>query len=209
MEKSLDNILNTNAKVKIVRFFTFYREDFMACGREISRAIKLSPPATHAALKELYEYSILNREIKGKLHLYRLNVKSRLVKTILMPAFRKEDSFLKDAISFITAAIRKHKISNKLASVMFYGSRHTKQATEKSDVDIAIVANNIKDLPLIEEIFIEKISYDFDEYFQVRLDPYIKTKKEFINRLKKRLSPVASLIKSYSVIYGEDPLDWI
>ena len=209
MEKSLDSILNTNAKVKIIRLFTSHLEDFMASGREISRAISVTAPATHTALKELYEQGILKREIKGKFHLYRLNTKSRIVKAILVPAFRKENSFLKDAVSFIVQALRKNKIANKLSSVVLYGSQYTKKATLESDIDIAVVVKNAKDIKTIEDIFIEKISSEFEEYFQIRIDTYIKTKKEFISRLKKKLSPVASLMKSYSVIYGEDPIDWI
>jgi hypothetical protein len=41
----------------------------------------------------------------------------------------------------------------------------------------------------------------------VHLDAYIKTKEEFRVRLKKNLSPISTLMKAYSVIYGKEPLE--
>ncbi|MEA3346527.1 MAG: zeta toxin family protein [Candidatus Auribacterota bacterium] len=90
VEKALDNILNTNSKVKIIRLFISRSEDFIASGREISRLIGMTPPAVHTTLKDLYNQDILKRDIIGKQHIYKLNTNSRLVKNILVPAFKRE-----------------------------------------------------------------------------------------------------------------------
>ena len=55
IEKALDNILNTNSKIRIIRLFISKREDFLASGREIARFIGISAPAAHATLKDLYD----------------------------------------------------------------------------------------------------------------------------------------------------------
>jgi DNA-binding transcriptional ArsR family regulator len=92
---SLDNILNTTTKIKVIRFFVSCKDEFRASGRHIARQIKVSPPTAHTALKELYNQGILNLEIIGNQHIYSLNNKHKMVKDILKPSFRKELSLTK------------------------------------------------------------------------------------------------------------------
>ncbi|MFC1570410.1 hypothetical protein ACFL4E_01365 [Candidatus Omnitrophota bacterium] len=92
IEKPLDNILSTGLKVKIIRLFVSRREDFMASGREIAKLIDVTPPAAHAALKELSDRDILKMNIVGRQHIYKINKHNRIVKNILVPAFEKERS---------------------------------------------------------------------------------------------------------------------
>lgn len=207
IEKSLDNILNTISKVKIIRLFISRREDFVATGREIARLIGVTPPAVHAALKELYNQDILKRNIIGRQHLYELNANNRIVKNILTPAFKGELSIKKDIIIFLKKAINKDKLKNKILSLILYGSLQTGKTNQKSDVDIAIITKGQRDKQQLEKVFTEDITDKFHEYFGAHLDIYIKTKDEFIRRLKKNLPPISTLMRSYSVIYGKDPLD--
>lgn len=93
---ALDSILNTGSKVKILRLFVSRREDFMATGRQVARFISITPPAAHAALKELRDQDILKQNIIGRQHIYSLNANNRIVKNILVPAFKKEHSFKED-----------------------------------------------------------------------------------------------------------------
>lgn len=88
--KALDSILNTASKVKIIRLFISQRKDFMASGRHVARLINITAPATHAALKALYEQGILKRDIIGKQHIYSLAGNNKVVKQILNPMFQKE-----------------------------------------------------------------------------------------------------------------------
>lgn len=207
IEKRLDNILNTKSKVKIIRLFTSRREDFMASGREIAKLVSLTPPAVHATLKELYDQEILKRDIIGKQHIYRMNYRSRLVKDILKPAFKKEHSIKDDISTFLRDKIKNYRLSG-IISLILYGSITKGETHERSDCDIAIIVKNAKSKKLIEDTFIEKISSEFYEYFGISLDAYIKTEKEFKGRLKRKLSPVSTLMKSYTVIYGKDPINF-
>ena len=88
-----------------------------------------------------------------------------------------------------------------------YGSLQSGSTDEKSDVDIAIVTRDERAKKQIEGIFMEDISRQFYEYFGANLDSYIKTKDEFIKRLRKNQPPVSTMMRSYSVIFGKDPLD--
>lgn len=208
IEKVLDIILNTGSKIKIIRLFISRRPDFMASGREIARLINLTAPAAHAALKQLYDQDILKREIIGREHIYRLNVDNRIVKNILEPAFKRELSIKKDIFDFLKKKIKTEKMQNKIISLLLYGSLQTGTTEEKSDVDIAIITKDKTTKKQIEEIFTEDITNQFYDYFGVHLDIYIKTKDEFIKRLKKNQPPVSALMQSYSVVYGKDPVEF-
>ncbi len=207
IERALDNILNTNSKINIIRLFVSKREDFIATGREIARLTGITPPAAHTALKDLYNQDVLKRDIIGRQHLYKLNTNNRVVKNILIPAFEKELSTRKEIIEFLKKQIKNKRLKNKIVSLLLYGSFQAGTMDEGSDIDIAVITKEKKNKKQIEKIFLEKISSQFHEYFGVNLDVYINTKDEFLKRLKKNLPPVSTLMKSYSVIYGKDLID--
>jgi len=107
---SLESILNTSSKAKIIRLFTSKKVGFKASGRHIAALINTSAPATHTALKVLYGQKILIREIIGRQHIYSLNNDSEIVKELLKPIFQKEDSLKKEINSHLIKQVRKKNI---------------------------------------------------------------------------------------------------
>ncbi len=208
IEKKLDDILDTKSKIKIIRLFISRGGEFMASGSDVAKLIGLTPPAVHASLKELYDQDILHRDIVGKQHIYRLNTSGRVVNEILKPAFEKEHSIKEDIKDFLIKKIKDYRMSTAIKSLILYGSLAQGKSHHTSDCDIAVVVKDSKSKKRIEDIFIEKISTEFSKYFGISLDAYIKTYDEFLGRLKKRLSPVDTLMKSYMVFYGKDPIDY-
>lgn len=208
LEKRLDDILDTKSKVKIIRLFVSRREDYMASGRAIAKLIGVTPPAVHAALKELLNHDILKREIVGGQHIYRINPSSRIVKEILRPAFQKEIS-VKDYISkFLLSKIKEHNIARSIVSLLIYGSMVKGDANHYSDCDIAIVVKDTSSKKKVENVFIDTISEEFSDYFTTHLDSYVKTEDEFLKLLRDKRPPVSTLMKSYIVIYGKDPIEY-
>lgn len=206
IDKKLDDILDTKSKVKIIRLFVSRTEDFMASGREIAKLIGLTPPAVHAALKELYNQDILKREIIGRQHIYKINSLNRIVKDILQPAFRKEFSIKEDICSYLQKKVMSYKIQSFITSILLYGSIASGTTHGESDCDIAVIAKDTISKKKLENFFINKISSEFSEYFGIHLHPYIKTYNEFMKRLEKRLSPVPKLMESHTIVYGKDPI---
>ena len=203
-KQALNTILNTDLKLKIIRLYASRREDYTSNGREIARKTGFSAPATHTALKDLYSQGILKRSIIGKQHLYRLNTENRIVKEILIPTFKKELSIKEDVSDFIRSQIIDHNIDKKISSIYLYGSFIREKKDKVNDVDLAVIVTKSHDKDQVEKIFLEKISGSFYNYFDAHLDVYLKSKTEFINKVKKQLPPVSELIKSYSVVYGKD-----
>ncbi|MBF0252302.1 MAG: nucleotidyltransferase domain-containing protein [Candidatus Omnitrophica bacterium] len=208
MNDSLSSILTSDIKLKIIRLFASRGEGYQAAGREVARLVGTTAPTSHAALKELYAYHVLNYSISGRNHLYSLNRNTRLVKDIILPMLDKENDFKKDVFTFILTHLKENKLMKRIISIIFYGSQQKEKSTESSDIDIAVIVRDNNDIKIVEDLFIDNITSSFYDYFGVSLDAYIKTKKDFIDRLNKNLPPVSTLMKSYSLIYGEDPLNW-
>lgn len=207
MEKSLDNILSSKLKIAIIRLFVSKTSDFKATGREIAKLTHFSAPAAHCALKELFNQGVLKLETIGKQHIYGLENSSRIVQRILKPMFKAEISLKGELKDFLVRQIKVVGIKKKIVSLLLYGSLQRGISNDKSDVDIAVIIKNKKDKEEIEEKFLNNISVKFYEYFKAHLDTYIKSADEFRARLKKNLPPVSTLMKSYSVIYGKEPLE--
>lgn len=208
VENRLDDILNTKSKVKIIRLFISRGDEFMASGSDVARSVGLTPPAVHASLKELYDQDILSRDIIGKQHIYRLNTSGRIVKKILKPAFQKERSIKEDISNFLVKKINEHRVASNIKSLLLYGSLASNETHRSSDCDIVIIVKDSQSKKKIEDLVVEKISSEFSKYFGMSLDAYIKTGDEFTSRKKRNLPPVSSLMKSYVVVYGKDPIDY-
>ena len=121
---------------------------------------------------------------------------------------QKEDDLKNDVFRFIINLLKEKKVMKNIVSIIFYGSQQNERSNESSDIDIAIIVRENSDLKIMEDLFIEDITSSFYDYFGASLDAYIKTQKDFIDRLNKGLPPVSTLMNSYDVIYGEDPLNW-
>lgn len=207
IEKSLDNILNSKSKIAIIRLFVSKTADFKATGREVAKLIRFSAPAAHAALKELYIHGVLKLETIGKQHIYSLDNNNRVVQKMLRPMFIEEISLKDELREFLVKQIREAGINKKIVSLLLYGSLQREATNELSDVDIAVIIKKKKDKEEIEDRFLNDIALKFNDYFKAHLDAYIKTEAEFCARLKKNLPPVSTLMKSYSVLYGKEPLE--
>ncbi len=203
---STNGVMDSPLKLAILRVLTSYR-DFKGTGREIAKLTGYSAPSTHETLKNLYDTEVLNREIIGRQHIYSLNEKSRIVMKIIRPMFQVENGYKEEIRDFLVEELKKNRIKNTIVSLILYGSVQQNKAKAKSDIDIAVVVKKVVDIKKVEDCFLSTISSSFKEYFGVQLDPYIKSAGEFRSRLKKNQSPLSNLVKSYTVLYGKEPLE--
>ena len=107
---------------------------------------------------------------------------------------------------FLVDKIKEHNIARSILSLIIYGSTVKKETHHYSDCDIAVVVKDASSKKMVEAVFIDTISGEFSDYFAAHLDSYIKTKDEFLKLLRVKRPPVSTLIKSYTVIYGKDPI---
>ena len=202
----IEEIIDSPSKLAILRVFTVHR-GLKATGRQIAKLIGYSAPSTHESLKDLQDRNILKLDIIGKQHIYALNEDDRIVQKIIRPMFAAERNLKNEIRDFLLNEFKRTKIKAKIASLILYGSMQTETAKKDSDIDVAVVVSRIVDLKSVEDAFFLEIIPRFKAYFGVQVDPYIKSATEFKNRLKKNQPPVSTMMKSYSVLYGKEPLE--
>jgi predicted nucleotidyltransferase len=198
--KPLDEILNTEAKIRILRFLC--RTNAQWNGSQIAREIKITPAATHTALRALQKEGLLTLRNMGKTHVYSLREGSFLVSNLLKPLFTKEDNILDSVIVLIKRKISGSKVKSDIASVALFGSVSSRQERPTSDIDLIVVVENAKTKPVVERLFGE-VDEKISKQFGNTLSPYVNTRSEFKAKHKKGLAVVKNILKTYRLIYGE------
>jgi predicted nucleotidyltransferase len=202
----MHEVLDSPSKVAILRILAS-RQGMKATGREIAKLSGFSVPSTHDSLKSLHDRQILNLEIIGKQHIYTLNEEARIVQKIIRPMFEAESGVKNEMRDFLLSEFKKAHVKQAVVSLILYGSAQKGTAHKGSDLDVAIVVDKAAYVSLVSKLFIEIIMPKFKAYFGAQVDPYIKSALEFRHLLKKNQSPVSTLIQSYSVLYGKEPLE--
>ncbi len=202
----IDDILNSPSKLAILRVLAS-RQGLKGTGRELAKLAGYSAPSTHESLKELHARDVLSLDIIGKQHVYSLNEGNRIVQKVIRPMFQAEGGFKEEVRDFLLDEMRKARVKSAIASLILYGSAQKGVTGKGSDVDIAVIVSRAADVRRVEDIFVSGTAARFKAYFGAHLDPYVKSSTEFRTRLKKNQPPVSTLMRSYSVLYGKEPLE--
>ena len=198
--KPLDNILNTEVKTKILRFFCRTGAEWN--GRQIAKEIGESPKAAHETLSILHKERVLLLHNIGKTHVYSLNEDSFLVSGLLKPLFLKEDNILDNIINIIKRKISASRAKKGIISVAIFGSISAHKDHPSSDIDIAVIVKNREAKAITERLF-EEIDLKISKEFGNIISPYVNTKTEFKAKYKKELAVIKNILKSHKLIYGE------
>ncbi len=198
--RPLDTILNTEAKIRILRFLCRTNAEWN--GNQIAREIEITPPATHAALSALFKEGVLQLRNMGKTHVYSLKQDSFLVISLLKPLFAKEDKIMDIVIDMIKRKISSSKAKKDIVSVALFGSVSVRQESSVSDIDVVIVVENTMAKAAIERLF-EEIDAKVSREFGNTISPYVNTQAEFKAKLKQGFAVVRNILKSYKLIYGK------
>lgn len=202
----INEIVDSPSKLAILRVFGS-REGLKATGREIAKLAGFSAPSTHESLKDLYARNILNREIIGRQHIYSLNEEDRIVQKIIRPMFEVENNYREEIRDLLLEGIQRAGLKKAIVSMILYGSVQKGTAHKESDVDVAVVVAKSTDIDRVFKVFNSNIEERFKSFFGVHLDFYVKPAAEFRKLLQKNQPPVSTLMKSYSVLYGKEPLE--
>ncbi|HPN87855.1 MAG TPA: nucleotidyltransferase domain-containing protein [Candidatus Omnitrophota bacterium] len=202
----INEIVDSPSKLAILRIFCS-RKGFKATGREIAKLCGYSVPATHESLKNLNSRNILNLEVIGKQHIYTLNEEDRFVRKVIRPLFESEGNIKDEIRDFLLKELKSAGVKQKIVSLIFYGSAQRNEAGKNSDADVFVVVKKSVDVKSVSDVFVSVVMGKFKSYFGIQLDPYIKSAADFRSQLKKNLPPVSTLMKSYIVLYGKEPLE--
>lgn len=106
--------------------------------KELARTLGVSPGSVSAAVESFREWSLVVKEVKGQIHLYKLNPEHCLIPP------------LKRAYGLATVLSSKPvekllKIDENILSIALYGSFADGSFDERSDIDILVITNSPKE----------------------------------------------------------------
>lgn len=198
--KPLDEILNTEAKIRILRFLCRTNAEWN--GSQIAKEIEITPAATHAALRALQEEGVLTLRNMGRAYVYSLKENSFLVSNLLKPLFTKEYHILDTIIALIKRKISSSKVREDIITVALFGSVSVRQERPVSDIDLVVIVGNAGIKPVVERLFGE-IDGKISKQFGNTLSLYINTRSEFKLKHKRGLAVVKNILRTYRLICGE------
>ncbi|MFH1996686.1 MAG: hypothetical protein ABIJ27_06780 [Candidatus Omnitrophota bacterium] len=198
--KPLDNILNTEAKTKILRFLCTTGAEWN--GSQIAREIGVTPAASLSSLNELSKEGIVMMNNVGNARVYKLNDDNFAVSDLLKPLFYEEDKVLSKIINIIKRSLATSRLRSKIVSVALFGSVQVRKDDAASDIDLAVVISDTQAKTKVENLF-EDIDKKVSKKFGNTITPYINTKSELKVKHKKRLDVIKNILNSYTLIYGE------
>jgi predicted nucleotidyltransferase len=191
----LDDLLSQKSRVKILRHLSHTRLEMS--GRRIAEDLGLSPWACHLALRQLTDQGILVMHNVGNTHLFRLNERNYVVERLLLPLFAEESRLLEAAIEELMTGL-----TNRVASVVLYGSISRRQERAFSDVDLLVLVAREKDRKNIQTVF-EQRNAAFIARFGNVLSPLVLPVAEFRRRYRKSDALVTEIVNTGRVIYGQ------
>ncbi len=204
--RPLENILDSRVKIAILRVLSSGADRRLG-GSEIARLTGFSVPSTHDALKVLHAARVVTMELLGNQHVYALNRKDRIAQKIILPMFKVEEGWKKDVKDRVIQGMKDASVLSSVVSVLLYGSFQQGDAKPGGDLDLAVIVKASGDTVKVRDAFLGPIAADFEMYFGLKLDAYIKTAEEFSTMLKRKSPVMAEVMKAYSVLYGKEPLE--
>lgn len=200
IHNALDNIVNNAVKTKILRLLC--RDKTLWTGRQLAKEVGVSPTTVNKFLKDLVDEGVVNVKGAGSSYLYSLNDNSYLVKNILMPFFEKE----KGAYRAIVTLIKREFLRSgaRIKSLAIFGSVADRTQTSKSDIDLLVILDNLKDKAKIEKK-VDGISSKVARNFQTAISPYIISTKQFRKKHKDKSPVINEILRSYILIEGASP----
>ncbi len=196
-DQPLDHLLGTRSKVAVLRYLTTH--DLELSGREIARAVGLSPKPLNRVLTELAEEGVLQQRAVGRTYLYRINRRNYLVEDILRPLFQKEQSLLKQALQEATQGLP------GFLSAILFGSVARGDEENHSDIDLLIVTEQVE---ATNQIVAERAVHFLDRYGRV-LSPIVWSRQEFRQRFLSRDDFLQEVLNEGQVIAGLLPAELV
>jgi len=186
----LEEILGSKINVAVLRLLIL-RTEWVFSESEIARELDVPKATLHRNIKKLAETGVILRYKKGKTVIYRLDEKNYIVKTILLPMFKRElESPLKIAKEF------SEELNTLIKVAIVFGSAAKGKMKPWSDIDIALVTDNPKKL----EKKLNEIKTKYLEQRGAILSTHIFNTNNFKSRYKK--DPHVKEIANGKVVFG-------
>jgi len=191
----LDEVLGGSPHVKILRYLC--RTGGEHTGRAIGRAIQVSHPAVHRALRTLAGRAMVQAVRHGPAIAYRLNEKHWLVRTGIRPLFNAEAAFFEAVGEAVRSAA-----GVPVRSVILFGSVARGEARVDSDIDLACLTMRAGDRVEAEQSLAE-CADRLRRQFGRRLSVVVLPAAEFARRYRGKERLAREVVEAGWVVAGE------
>ncbi len=191
----LDRLLTTRSRVAVLRYLVLTGVELS--GRQIARALGVSPKPLNEVLTGLADEGVLVRRTVGKTHLFRINRDNILVSELLLPLFEREHKMLSVALEEVFTGLE-----GRVRSAVLYGSVGRGEEGPDSDLDLLIVTEDAA-VPKI----LEDRAVDFLKRYGNILSPLVITLNELRHRYLEGDEFLREALAQGQVVFGESPLE--
>jgi predicted nucleotidyltransferase len=151
--------------------------------REVVRQTGVSVGAVNKILRDLYEHGFVEKEKRGKMHLYRINIKDPVV---------RQFKVLFNVLS-INRLIKDIRRSCK--RIVLFGSCSEGTDVKESDIDIFILTLN--------SVEVRKKINEYEKQLKKRISPIIVNSNELV-RMKQKDKPLYERISRGIVLWEQE-----
>lgn len=189
----LENIIASRSKVRILRKLVENKDREFTL-EDLTRITNLSSGTVHPALKGLTDSRIIVIKKVGKSKVYRINKKHLLYNELENLFVRERNAFIKIASEFVSKLDKKN-----IKNIVLFGSIVRDEVTEKSDIDLLFIADN---LDIIKDN-VSKLSNKFLDDYDVCVSPVFLSVEEFRKRKKEFNRFVLKVMEEGRILYGD------
>jgi predicted nucleotidyltransferase len=196
----LNKILNSQTKIRVLRFFCSAGGEIT--GRQVAKMLQTASTPVQAALRDLFNEGVLDRQGFGRAFAYRLNRQNWVVANILIPMFRQEAEYPKVLQDRICKSVEKTSLKAAILSVVMFGSVVNAQERATSDIDLLVIVKNNSNKETIQDLFLQ-MNRDMIRETGLNIDARIYALSEFKNKHVEGVGFIKTAIRSHLLIFGE------
>ena len=191
----LDEVLGRSPHVRILRYLC--RTGGEHTGRAIGRAIQVSHPAVHRALRTLAGRAMVQAVRHGPAIAYRLNEEHWLVRTGIKPLFDSEAAFFEAVGEAVRSAA-----GVPVRSVILFGSVARGEAGAESDIDLLCLTGSASAKAGAEQGFVNAATR-LRRQFGRRFSVMVLSETEFARRYRQRERLAREIVERGWAISGK------
>lgn len=178
-ELSLDQIIGSKAKIKILKYLFGNRASMSE--NELAKVIKISPMTVNRLMKELRELNLVSAARVGSANVWSVNKESYAY--IALSKIVREISNAPTPLHHLKETLSENIPKQLVKKVILYGSLAQGRSKANSDIDLYILVRSQKEGQDLAP-YIDKLSSLCLSLYGNRLAPYILTELELRGRKK-------------------------
>lgn len=171
---------------------------------QIAKKLSRTYPFVHKRVGQMVGEGILNRSVFGKSGVISLNLKNDKTKSLLsLYSVSKREGLNKRVANILNEFVERVKENPSVKSIVLFGSYAKGSATEKSDIDIMVIASE-KTSKITNLVKNEASSIRME--YSIELVPIVVDVAIFKNMLKRKheLNVGRESLRNHIILYGYD-----